>query len=200
MKNRSKSVLAFALWICLLAAGLCIMADYENTPGKADTSAVRWPAGCTIPRATEHATLVMLAHPRCPCTRASVSELAVLMARCRAKLKAYVLFFRPRHSSDDWANTELWRSAAAIPGVHVVSDAGGVEADRFHAVTSGHTLLYDTNGSLLFSGGITVARGLTGDSPGRSAIAHLVNASKAEQSTSSVFGCPLVTPNTSTNE
>jgi len=132
----------------------------------------------------------MLAHPHCPCTRASIGELARLMAQAQGRVTAYALFVKPAGSSDDWENTDLWRNAAGIPGVNVVVD-DGVEAQRFHAVTSGQTVLYDAEGHLLFSGGITGSRGHSGDNEGRSAIVSLLNTGEAERAETSVFGCPL---------
>ena len=37
----------------------------------------------------------MLAHPMCPCTRASLDELAEALARSKASARIYVLFIRP---------------------------------------------------------------------------------------------------------
>ena len=73
----------------------------------------------------------------------------------------------------------------------MVVDDNGVEARRFHAVTSGQTALYDIEGRLLFSGGITGSRGHSGDNAGRSAIVSLLNTGDAERTETSVFGCPL---------
>ena len=89
-------------------------------------------------------------------------------------------------------HTDLWRRAAAIKGVTVVQDSEGVEAERFHAATSGYTLLYGSDGRLLFSGGITGARGHAGDNAGRSAIAALLTAEGAPTGTTPVFGCSLL--------
>jgi hypothetical protein len=132
----------------------------------------------------------MLAHPHCPCTRASIRELARLIAQAQGRVTAYALFVKPAGSSDDWEKTDLCQSAASIPGVSVVVD-DGVEAGRFHAVTSGQTVLYDAEGHLLFSGGITGSRGHSGDNAGRTAIVSLLNTGEAERMESSVFGCPL---------
>ena len=67
-----------------------------------------------------------------------------------------MLFLKPKQSGSEWEDTELRRSVAAIPSVMVLSDVDGAEARRFGAETSGHTLLFDRDGRLLFSGGITV--------------------------------------------
>ncbi len=136
----------------------------------------------------------MLAHPHCPCTRASVGELARLMTRCEGLLTARVLFFEPPDAPEGWVRTDLWRSAAAIPGVDVLEDESGVEAGRFGATTSGQTVLYDVNGRLLFRGGITGARGHAGDNAGRSAIVSLLTGGTAGRMETSVFGCALQAP------
>jgi hypothetical protein len=117
------------------------------------------------------------------------------MAQTQGRLTAYVLFLKPTGFSDDWEKTDLWRSAADIPGVKPVIDYDGNEARRFHAATSGQTVLYDAEGRLLFSGGITMARGHAGDNAGRSAIISLINAGIAEQTVTPVFGCPLFDDN-----
>jgi hypothetical protein len=117
------------------------------------------------------------------------------MAQSQGRLEAYVLFLKPAGFADDWEKTDLWQSAAGIKGVKPIVDYDGVEAHRFHAQTSGQTVLYDAEGRLLFSGGITVARGHAGDNAGRSAIVSLVNAKIAEKTETPVFGCPLFDDN-----
>ena len=114
------------------------------------------------------------------------------MNDCRGKLAATVLVLRPAGMPQGWEQTGLWASAAAIPGVTVRADAGGEAARRFGAATSGQALLYATNGHLLFSGGITEARGHEGDNAGRSAVAALVlGAGQSNVLEAPVYGCPL---------
>jgi hypothetical protein len=113
------------------------------------------------------------------------------MTQSQGRLSAYVLFLKPEGFTDDWEKTDLWRSAEGIPGVKPVVDYDGVEASRFNATTSGQTFLFDAKGHLLFSGGITIARGHAGDNAGRSAIVSRLNTRVVEQTESPVFGCPL---------
>jgi hypothetical protein len=174
----------------MVGVGLALLWSYENTPGLTTVTPSQWPLDSGIHLATDRATLIMLAHPHCPCTRASIGELARLMAQAQGRVTAYVLFLKPADSPEDWEKTDLWQSAANIPGVNVVVD-DGVEAQRFHALTSGQTVLYDVEGRLLFSGGITSSRGHYGDNTGRSAIVSLLSTGKAERAETSVFGCPL---------
>jgi hypothetical protein len=123
-----------------------------------------------------------------------MTELSVLMTRCPGKLAATVLFVKPEGFEEEWEQSDLWNEASRIPGVAVVSDAGGVEAARFGAATSGQALLYDSKGDLLFSGGITSARAHEGDNDGLSAIQSLVVSARADRSSTPVFGCPLQDP------
>lgn len=172
--------------------GLRALVKYESAPGRIGSVPSSWPVASEIEFAPTGETLVMLAHPHCPCTRASMSELAQIMARVQGKVRAYVLFLKPQNSGAAWDDTDLRRSAAQIPGVSVMTDVDGVEARRFGAETSGHTLLFDSNGRLLFSGGITGSRGHVGDNAGVSAIVSLVNNHIAERRSTFVFGCPLI--------
>jgi hypothetical protein len=132
----------------------------------------------------------MFAHPRCTCTRASLSELTQLMERGRDRMQAAVVFMVPRGASEDWTKTDLWASAARIPGVTVLRDAGE-EAARFGAATSGSVVLYGADGSLLFHGGITPSRGHEGDSFGRERILAFLTTGKADRADAPVFGCAL---------
>jgi hypothetical protein len=123
-----------------------------------------------------------------------MEELALLMAHCAKKVGARVIFYAPRSEGAKWATTDLWRSAAIIPGVRVLKDPDGEEARRFGASTSGQTLLYDLNGHLMFNGGITAGRGHIGPNGGWDAILSLLDRGTPQRNTTAVFGCPLVRP------
>jgi len=191
---RTKTTVVTAMlaigWIAAVVCGLRAMTTYETTPGRIGTIPQGWPES-RIHRATDRMTLVMLAHPRCPCTRASIGELAQIMARTQGKVRAYVLFLKPSESGIDWEDTELWRKAAAIPGVTALADVNGAEARRFGVETSGHTLLFGSDGRLLFNGGVTQSRGHSGDNVGEDAIVALVNNHAGGLSRTLVFGCSL---------
>lgn len=194
LRQPAKRILATSLfaiaWIAAVAFGLRVLFHYENAPGRVGALPRTWPAA-EIERAKDRPTLVMLAHPHCPCTAASIGELAQIMARLQGKVAAYVLFVKPRETGSDWEETTLRRSAEAIPGVKIVFDRDGVEAQRFGAETSGHTLLFGAEGTLLFSGGITASRGHAGDNAGESAIVALVNNDRPIRTETLVFGCAL---------
>lgn len=188
---RLKMAALLTLWLLLAVAGLGFISKYENTPGIAATPFVQFPAASQIKRVAGLPTLVMVVHPHCPCTRASMGELELLMAQTQGRATTYVLFLKPADFTDDWEKTDLWQTASEIPGVEVVQDKDGKEAELFNAATSGQTFLYDADGQLIFKGGITLSRGHSGDNAGRSAIVALLNGDKAEQTETAVYGCPM---------
>lgn len=195
-RKRSRVVLFAGAtgWLIFVVIGLWVLLGYENAPGLAATPPAHWPDDSPIQRTPDQSTLVILAHPHCPCTRATIGELAAIMAHSQGRLTAYVLFLKPEGVADEWEMTDLWLSASRIPGVQVIQDKDGREAQRFHAATSGQAILYDPQGRLLFTGGITASRGHSGDNEGRSAIVSLVNAEAAGRRETAVFGCPLFDP------
>jgi len=188
------------LWLGSAGTGLVLLMAYDNTPGLGADAPADWPADSTLVRDAAAPTLVMLAHPRCDCTRASLGELAELLARVHHRPRTYVVFTKPAGSDGSWENTGLSDQARAIPGVTVVYDDNGVEARRFGVATSGQTLLYDARGRLVYSGGTTGARGKGGDNIGRASVVALLDGDRAAQSTQPVFGCSLFSPTTPTDD
>jgi len=182
---------AIAFWVAGVGAGFAALLRYEITPGVAGGPPVRWPASTAIERPDGRAVLLMFAHPQCVCTRASLTELERLQGRFPGRLAVYVVLLRPADAGEDWDRGDLWNKAAGMPGVTMVRDLDGREALRFGAVTSGQTLVYDARGHLLFSGGLTAARGREGEAQGARRIASLLTTGQADRDVSPVFGCAL---------
>jgi hypothetical protein len=181
-------------WLAAITVGISILWVYESTPGGDVRSPRAWPSQSGIPHTLARPTLVMFVHPNCPCTRASMGELSVLMTHCQNLADVYVLFLQPKGEGDDWLHTDLWRTAEAIPGVRVLADRDGNEAQRFQATTSGHVVLYDAHGDLIFSGGITSSRGHYGDNSGLSDVMERLRHGVASLAETPVYGCSLLTP------
>lgn len=178
-----------AIWSAAVATGIALLTLYAITPG--DSS----PAPATIGQSNsatsaEH-RLYMFLHPRCPCSVASVNELARIMSRCSAQLDATVYFVRSESQRVGWERGPLWNLASAIPGVNVKSDVGGQAAARFNSSTSGEVFVYDRLGKLRFHGGITAARGHAGDNLGQLAVIAIASGEEFYVEHSPVFGCPF---------
>lgn len=184
-------VLSVALWAIAVGTGLFAMARYETTPGSASAALGTWPVDTRLTRSTDRPTVVMFAHPRCPCTRASIAQLAQVLTHSGGSAKTYVAFYTPVNAELSWCETDVWRSASEIAGVSIVRDAGAVEATRFGVHTSGGVLVFDEAGNLIFQGGVTGARGRTGDNPGSSAVAALLLGKPSAVRRTPVFGCDL---------
>jgi hypothetical protein len=182
---------AAVAWLGAVATGLFILWQYESRPAPDGAPPPQWPAGSALSRPTLRPTLLLFAHPHCPCTRASLEELTVLMTRVRERLDVHVVFAEPDGVPEGWSRSPLWDRANGIPGVRLVNDAGGAEAERFGTLASGHALLYGTDGALLFSGGLTTSRGHIGDNPGRAAIVALLSGERPAHRHTPVFGCLL---------
>jgi hypothetical protein len=179
------------VWLGAVLFGTALMLEYSGTPAKTDPPPAHWPDAARVARVSGQPTLVLFLHPQCPCSLATVGELERMMAHCPAGVSVHAVFLRPEGMSESWVESDLWRKAAAIPGVTVSQDEGGKEARLFHAGTSGEALVYDGKGVLAFHGGITVARGHSGDNAGSDAVLALLRQETAGQLTTSVFGCAL---------
>lgn len=179
-------------WLAACSAGLGGLWAYKIQAGPAASAPPLWPAGLGLARAPGAPALVLLAHPRCPCTKASLEQLGWLLARASGRARATVVFVKPSGALPGWERSETWRAAQAIPGVAVVSDEGGWRARGFGARVSGQLLVYDADGRLAFSGGITSARGHLGDNAGRSAALAALRSERPESAKAPVFGCGLL--------
>jgi hypothetical protein len=186
-------VAVFLVWIAGAAGGMAALGDYARTPGPAALRLETWPVGSRIGRDSRRATFIMFAHPRCPCTRASLAELERILARSPGGVRTFVLFLSPSSVPREWVDTDLVRLAREIPDVTVAEDVDGVEARWFHAETSGHSFLFSPDGRLLFSGGITPLRGHEGESPGKDALLAALRHAPTRTWEAPVFGCPLFT-------
>lgn len=184
------------LWLAAVGFGFFLLERFAAQAGEAALPPTAWPAAMPFARDAERFTLVLAAHPQCPCTRATLGELDRLLARCGTRVRAHVLFYTdPANGLDDaWAHGDLWDAAARIPDVAVRTDPAGDLARALGCRTSGDVLLFAPDGRLAFAGGITPARGHAGDSAGSDAIAALALGSVAvpdHPMHSEVYGCSL---------
>lgn len=187
-------------WAAALGSAMQVLLKYETTPGTSGALTAKWPPASIVSRQPGEPALLMIAHPHCPCTRASIAELAQIMAHAPSGVKATVLFVKPSGAGKDWDDTDLRQSAAAIPGVTVLTDENGLEAARFGAQTSGHTLVFDRDGALAFSGGITGTRGHIGNNAGENAVLAALRQQAPERGRTAVFGCSLAKRNSATEQ
>jgi hypothetical protein len=181
-----------ALWLGLIGIGVAVAVRESTTAGAASDAPPTWPTRSRIPRGRPGASrVVMFVHPQCPCTRASLHELQAVVAAVGDRIDVAIVFVRPDDAPADWLDTDRWAQAKAIPGAAVLTD-GGAELARFGAQTSGHVVMYDPSGRLVFSGGITGSRGHEGDNVGRDEVIELAKTAVVATATKHpVYGCGL---------
>jgi hypothetical protein len=182
------------LWATAIFAGARILLTYENTPGQQGSASSAWPSKSQIKRMSGEFSLVMLLHPDCPCSQASITELGRLMAQLHGRLAADVVFVSPGIRKEDVQTAGLWKRVAAIPDAAVFNDKLGRETALFGGAISGEAMLYNPQGKLMFHGGITASRGHEGDNPGSDSILALVRGETHIAAHTPTFGCSLHDP------
>ena len=180
-------------WIVAIGYGMAALARYESAAGEANSHAIVWPEESQVTPNTNRPTMVLFVHPHCPCTRATIGELERIVARCPGRAEIHVLFIEPGDVLEGWSDSDLQVRVRAIPGVNVLIDRHGREANLFGAATSGQLLLYDERKQLRFSGGITALRGHFGDNIGTDNVVSLLTGDTRPSGRicCAVFGCPL---------
>ncbi len=183
------------VWVLLVGVGLSILGLYGARPGPTGASPPVWPASADT-STWDRPRIVVAVHPRCPCTRATVSELARAVGAVGDRVVIDALVYAPEEDGAPWADTGLVRALGAIPGVRVHLDPHGRRAARFGLKTSGHVLVYGRNERLVFSGGITPSRGHEGACLGRAALIDLVKGRLEPDGVvmTTVYGCVIQLP------
>ncbi len=193
MKQSAANIGVLGLvWLALISVGFLALMKYEYTPGTPATDSFSWPKDSNMQLMKSASTLVMFVHPHCPCTRASIVELSKIMTRHKDKLSAYVVILSPKTLPAGWEKTDIWLSAEGIPGVTVLKDTDGQEAKLFGSRTSGQTMVYNAQGELIHSGGITAARGQIGDNSAAQVLVASLERQRLRPAKTMVFGCSLL--------
>ena len=179
-----------AIWVTTIVLALDAMRKFESTPGIAADAPQQWPSLASIDRNANGSTLVMLIHPHCSCSRASIQELAEIIGAAPRTLRTFVVVYRPKESAVGWEQTDVTRAAASLRRTTLVIDEDGATARRFGGFTSGQTFLYDREGRLRYAGGVTSLRGHAGLNGGRVSVIRLAN-TESGKATHPVFGCAI---------
>ncbi|HUR60725.1 MAG TPA: hypothetical protein VM029_23595, partial [Opitutaceae bacterium] len=81
-----------AAWLIAIGLGFSTLVKYELTAGPAKAHPSQWPAATGLALDARQPSLVLFAHPRCPCSRATVAELETIATECRGRVAATVYF------------------------------------------------------------------------------------------------------------
>lgn len=182
--KRTLIIAGVAVWVGLVGFGLRELHAYSTTAGSTAATPETWPAESALMRGRGF-TVVMFVHPECPCSRASLAELAEIARAAPVPPEIFVAI------ADDHAGGLAWELAGEVTGAKRVLDRDGREAARFGARTSGHVVVYDPRGNLRFAGGITGSRGHAGDNVGRRSVLEVLATGTTDHGAHDVFGCAL---------
>lgn len=181
-------VIAVSVWVLLLACGTGYLAAHGARAGGAGATPARW-AGA-FERGAGVWTVVLAAHPRCPCTRASAEELIGALEGASEPYELVVLAYRPA-GDPGFADTGVVRRLRGLAHARVLDDPDGRLAAGLGALTSGHAAVYDAGGDLRFSGGLTPSRAHVGPNTGAGAVRSLLRGGVPPAAGAPVYGCPL---------
>jgi hypothetical protein len=179
------------LWLAVVMIGFYRLAAYELRQNPTVGAPKIWPADSQLPHAPARSALLVFLHPKCPCSRATLDELARILHE-HSDVDATAVFVRPEGVPEAWEQSDLWQDAGRIPGLSRHVDEDGVEARRFDVTASGHTLIYRPDGRLAFEGGLTAARGHYGQNSASDAALTALQAAPASPLDFPTYGCPLL--------
>ena len=193
--RRALLYVGLGAWLVGVLGTFYFVWRYKLTPGPLAEAPARWPNDSALRRAPGLVNIVMIAHPQCPCTRASMNELARLAGELQGRAKIHVVLVRPDGAEPGFERGSIADRATTI-NADVFVDDGGKEAARLGAIVSGSTLVFDRDGSLVFRGGLTSARGHEGRGPAHDRILALAAGHTPDRADAPTFGCSLMTART----
>jgi hypothetical protein len=186
-------IVVTALWGAATFASWERLASHAYRQAATTSGVATWPQLGADFLADEKTRIVVFAHPGCPCTRATVAELAEVLADCPADASAAVVFVTAGLPDDVVSNSDTVAAARQTNNVIVVLDDDAQIAARYGATVSGETFAFNAAGRRIFHGGITAARGHRGTSGGRELLEQAIRNPAADTGEAPVFGCRLAT-------
>ena len=195
-RRASVTLVVLGAWATAVMGGWCWLISYgaqTNAPVGLPVNA--WPESSQIRFCEGRWNLVLFAHPKCACTKATVREMHRLIVNLNRegdhRVEVKVLVSTPAYPSAEWTQTSLLQQIHDLPSATVQFDRGGHQSRKFAVNTSGTVMLFGPDRNLRFRGGITIARGHEGDSVGQGSIRALVSGRHSAITDAPAFGCTL---------
>lgn len=194
--RRAAFACSLALWIGIAGVTQAVWMRHAFTPGAKTSAPATWPYASGLRHVPGREALVAFIHPRCPCSRATMSALEELTLHHGSKMAMSIVFITHPEAglTIDPRTDPLWLRAVALDEVDVYVDPRAVIAKQFGALTSGQVYLFGADDVLAFEGGLTSARGHGGECAGTVAVEDVLRGAAPATRTVPVFGCGLVDP------
>jgi len=183
-------VIALLIWLSAIALGYSWLFRYSFAAGKTMAAPSTIPESLAPAKPPARAQLFIALHPRCPCSRATVRELARILSRSADASEVTVLMYKPAGEPNGWIEGALLNDCRRM-NCRVRIDPDGRLAAGLGSLTSGGVALYGVDGKLHYQGGITASRGHEGDNIGESAVIQILHGDDARHRWMPVFGCPI---------
>jgi hypothetical protein len=183
-------LLGLLAWLGLIAGGHIWLLRYGFAEGATSMAPRTIPASLGLPQRLARPQLLLALHPRCPCSRATVRELAKILTRAPNTCDVTVLMYKPADEPDRWMDGVLLDDCRRM-ACQIRADPEGRLAAALGRLTSGGVVLYDAEGRLRYQGGITASRGHEGDNAGERGVIEILRGRRLSQKSMPVFGCPV---------
>lgn len=190
--HRQWVYISLSAWLIACAAVLGILISYANAGGDQGGLPAGWTPAPELDAPDDRAMLLVFAHPKCPCTRATMSAIERLQRDVPGTFATRVVFYEPADANGSWRETDLWARAGKLVDAKAIADPQGLLTANAGAVVSGCVALFDVHGVLRFWGGLTPSRGHEGESLGMSTIRSILNGDETKHARASVFGCDII--------
>lgn len=120
MLKRILITLGACLWVGTIGVGFDVLNTYDSTPGAQQKAPLRWPTTTNLKLSKNKLTLLMMLHPNCACSKASVTELTRVLTKSHNLVETRVLFSVPENKK--WGDKTLWNQVKNLPGVELIID------------------------------------------------------------------------------
>lgn len=193
MSTRACVILA-VVWLCAVAivSGWLVVRSTSAGPRQAGPDS--WPATILGPQSSDRLSIVVALHPKCPCSKATITQLSELARALGDTAEFVALLLVPSGMDADWMHSNTRDQLATLPSCRVILDHRGEAARALGMRTSGHVQAFSPDGSLVFSGGVTPSRGDLGPCAPLevlSALASRPAEGNGPPAAAPVFGCQL---------
>ena len=171
MNSTRKFVLFF--WIVTSLYGIYFSINYSSTPGESSKWSEPWPEQSQLKFEPDKFNFVVFLHPECDCSKATLNQIEEIVKDAGSeKIHYLAVFLLPEKMRIAWGESDLLKRTRGIKNLQIYID-DQKEFQRFGVKTSGQTLIFGPSKDLLFSGGLTVARGHIGVSMGQDFVLSL---------------------------
>jgi hypothetical protein len=180
---------AGALWLGLILSWSAFLTQHRFRSGNASTFKQAWPQASRLHPRPDALTVVLFAHPECPCLSATLTEMERLQALVGEPVQLFVVF--EEDPAFDLSRSRHFRRVSGWKNATVVHEADNHEIALFGAQTSGQVFIFDKDRRLLFRGGITESRAHEGDNPNLERAVAAGRSHASSVALTPVYGCSL---------